>query len=315
MICISLLQVGVFTWYLFSSDAFLEAGKPTIGSPMLWFKLVGRPSSEFDSNGDFPQCDDLRPQLWRFLSYQFVHNGFVHITTNVVIQLMLGCPLESINGFFRVGVVYTAGIYGGAILCATTDVYYNVVGASGGVYSIMGMHVANLLMNWSEMNRSYWNHWVVLFMLLLCFTVEVYESMSNQLGEVSNAAHYGGFVTGLFLGLLMLRNTILKFWEKYFVLPIAFICAITFMFGGSMWVFTHWPPEHLYHLNEKRSPPCCWLAASCPELQVDDYALFNCRASSGSNVLKADGKEFTTCADMLNYTASLYSAGNNSQGL
>ena len=307
LVFISLLQVGVFTWFLISTQTIPTATEPTAGSPLLWFKLVGMPSSEYDSNSDFPRCDDLRPQVWRFFSYQFVHSGLVHIATNVVIQLMLGCPLESIHGFFRIGFVYTAGVYSGAIVCGMTDVYNNVVGASGGVYSIVGMHVANLVTNWSEMNRSYWNHWVILFMLLLSCTLEIHETISNRVDEVSYAAHYGGFATGLFLGLIVLRNPVLRFHEKYIVLPIAFVSIMTLLLGGSAWVFTQWPPKHLHHLNGNQDPPCCWLAANCKGLREEDYSLFTCRAVQ-HNVLKADGREFSTCGDMLNYTASLVSA-------
>ena len=45
--------------------------------------------------------------------------------------------------------VYNFGVGFGALWCAMVDVYSIVVGCSGGVYCLMGMLLANLVLNWS----------------------------------------------------------------------------------------------------------------------------------------------------------------------
>ena len=47
--------------------------------------------------------------------------------------------------------------------------YSIVVGCSGGVYCIMGMLLANLVLNWNEMKQGICNHWIIL--LILAFIV------------------------------------------------------------------------------------------------------------------------------------------------
>ncbi|KAM4600533.1 rhomboid-related protein 2 isoform 2-T2 [Polymixia lowei] len=53
---------------------------------------------------------DLREEAWRFVSYMFVHAGVEHILGNLVLQLVLGIPLELVHKGFEVGMVYMAGV-------------------------------------------------------------------------------------------------------------------------------------------------------------------------------------------------------------
>jgi membrane associated rhomboid family serine protease len=53
------------------------------GPSRMYYRLVG----------DFPQCEDLRYQVWRLLSYQLVHKGYVHLLSNCV-SLVRADPLS-----------------------------------------------------------------------------------------------------------------------------------------------------------------------------------------------------------------------------
>lgn len=53
-----------------------------------------------------------------------------------------------------------AGVIAGGLACALADPYSRVVGASGGVYCVHGIHVANFVLNFEEMRRGLCNHWV-----------------------------------------------------------------------------------------------------------------------------------------------------------
>jgi hypothetical protein len=44
--------------------------------------------------------------------------------------------------------IYQLGVGVGALTCSVIAPYTAVVGASGGVYCIFGMHAGNLLINW-----------------------------------------------------------------------------------------------------------------------------------------------------------------------
>ena len=33
-------------------------------------------------------------QPWRLITYMLVHSGYIHISSNIIVQLLLGLPLE-----------------------------------------------------------------------------------------------------------------------------------------------------------------------------------------------------------------------------
>ena len=130
MLAISAVQVLYFFIYCIEANETPTFTEPTAGNPALWFKLVGKPNSWRSSNNDYPDCSDLRTQVWRFWSYQLVHKGISHVGFNVFLQLLLGIPLEFVHGSVRMALIYQMGVYLGAIACAVGDIYTNVVGAS-----------------------------------------------------------------------------------------------------------------------------------------------------------------------------------------
>ena len=75
-----------------------------------------------------------RYEAWRFLTYTFLHKGFVHIANNLVLQLAIGIPLEMVHGWWRVGLVYLLGSMAGSLGHSFMDKGVFLLGASGGVY-------------------------------------------------------------------------------------------------------------------------------------------------------------------------------------
>ena len=71
-----------------------------------------------------------------------------------MLQILFGTPIEMFFGGFRVFLLYNTGVVMGALTCGFTDVYRSVVGASGGVYTLLGVHCANLVLNWSMLGNS-----------------------------------------------------------------------------------------------------------------------------------------------------------------
>merc|ERR1719401_546484 len=95
-------------------------------------------------------CEDYRPQAWRWLTYQFTHGGALHALMNAFMLAMLGVPLEGLHGHLRILLMFNCGVLGGAASHVINDAHRPLVGCSGGVYALIGVHVAELAMNWSE---------------------------------------------------------------------------------------------------------------------------------------------------------------------
>ncbi|XP_053123141.1 rhomboid-related protein 2 isoform X2 [Hemicordylus capensis] len=94
---------------------------------------------------------DKRQEAWRFLTYMFLHAGIEHILGNLFLQLVLGIPLELVHKGHRVGLVYIAGVLGGSLASSIFDPRVALVGASGGVYALIGGYFMNVVVNFQEM--------------------------------------------------------------------------------------------------------------------------------------------------------------------
>ncbi|KAI4895910.1 hypothetical protein NFI96_019222 [Prochilodus magdalenae] len=94
---------------------------------------------------------DHREEAWRFVSYMFVHAGIQHIVGNLILQLLLGIPLELVHKGFEVGMVYVGGVLAGSLASSIFDPYSALVGASGGVYALIGGYLMNAVVNFREM--------------------------------------------------------------------------------------------------------------------------------------------------------------------
>lgn len=63
-----------------------------------------------------------------------------------MVQIMLGVPLEMVHRWWRVLLIYLAGVVAGSLGTSVSDPTVYLAGASGGVYAIMTAHVATIIM-------------------------------------------------------------------------------------------------------------------------------------------------------------------------
>ena len=86
-----------------------------------------------------------RNEVWRFLTYMFIHEDNVHITMNVLMQLFVGIPLEMSQpgwiGTGRVATVYFSGLIFGILGAALISPNDYVCGASGAVCALIWVHL------------------------------------------------------------------------------------------------------------------------------------------------------------------------------
>ncbi|XP_028326270.1 rhomboid-related protein 2 [Gouania willdenowi] len=147
---------------------------------------------------------DLRQEAWRFISYMFVHAGVEHILGNLFMQLLLGIPLELVHKGFEVGMVYMAGVIAGSLASSIFDPLSALVGASGGVYALIGGYFMNAVVNFREMIPllGVFRILAILVIVGIDFGFAFYRRfMSDEAGmKVSFVAHFGGIVAGMTIG-------------------------------------------------------------------------------------------------------------------
>lgn len=74
---------------------------------------------------------------------------FIHIGTNILVQVVLGIPLEMVHSWWRVLIIYVAGVIAGSLGTSVVDPTVYLAGASGGVYALLLAHLASLILVFS----------------------------------------------------------------------------------------------------------------------------------------------------------------------
>lgn len=139
--------------------------------------------------------------LWRLGSYAFLHIGWVHIAMNGYALWILMRPLEATFGqAVALGLFSaTALLAGGASYewSVLRDLQVQAAGASGGVFGLFGATVAVYFRLRHRIPPEAMRAAIRVLVINLAINAAIALS-----GFVDNAAHIGGFVSGIALGLL-----------------------------------------------------------------------------------------------------------------
>lgn len=198
IIFISIFQLFSFVYYALRTDEPLSLTGPVPFKS----KLIYDPRRRYE--------------IWRYLTYMFIHAGYWHITFNLLIQIAVGIPLEVVHKFNPIFIIYTGGVIGGALGNSIVDPHSYLAGASSGCYALIAAHLANLIINWKEL-RGPWLKLVTLIAFTSAdFGTAIYErhyKIDSIAYRTSYGGHLAGAMSGLLLGLVFLRNANVQRWE------------------------------------------------------------------------------------------------------
>lgn len=153
------------------------------------------------------------PRAWAFLSYAFLHGGFLHLLGNMVFLWVFGPNVEDRLGRIGFLIFYIVGAAAAGALHAA--VYSNpVVGASGAIAAITGAYlvlfphttiktllffiiigVVNIPAWWFIGARVAW---------------DLFQEATGTAGNVAALAHLGGYGFGFGVSMLLLWTGLLK---------------------------------------------------------------------------------------------------------
>ncbi|XP_008799828.2 RHOMBOID-like protein 2 [Phoenix dactylifera] len=136
-------------------------------------------------------------QGWRLITCMWLHAGVVHVLANMLSLLFIGIRLEREFGFVRIGPLYVIAGFGGSLLSALFIQTSISVGASGALFGLLGAMLSELITNWT----IYANKFAALLTLVIIIAINLAVGI---LPHVDNFAHVGGFITGFFLGFVIL---------------------------------------------------------------------------------------------------------------
>ncbi|XP_046362221.2 rhomboid-related protein 2-like [Haliotis rufescens] len=95
-----------------------------------------------------------RYEVWRFISYTFLHQGYVDLLLTVILQILICFPLEIVFSFWRIAILYIIGVMSGSLLHSISDHKTSLVGGSGGTYCILAAHFGAMIYNWKELKKA-----------------------------------------------------------------------------------------------------------------------------------------------------------------
>lgn len=145
--------------------------------------------------------DTLTGQPWRLLTSSFLHFGFFHLVSNMLVLWLLGSQVERMYGPWRFVLIYFVSAVGAGCLSLLAVPTGAGAGASGAIYGLAG---ALLVFAITE-------PWPVVQALLTRTGIGglVYAAISFVLGigggaQVAN--HLGGLLTGFLIGYFCRRD-------------------------------------------------------------------------------------------------------------
>lgn len=136
---------------------------------------------------------------WTFVTHAFLHGGFLHVVMNSAIFLALGAHLGRAVGSAVTVLIFlgsaVAGALGFALLTSESQQFVPMVGASGGIFGMLGAmkcwewrHVSRLGLP----KRRFWS--TIIAFVAINVLLSVFSGLAG--GGVAWEAHLGGFVAG-----------------------------------------------------------------------------------------------------------------------
>ena len=138
-----------------------------------------------------------RSEYWRLIAAMFLHASWLHWAANTWALYQLGTLYEVLFGSPRFVLTYFAS----GICASIASVIFSrqvAVGASGAIFGILGAFIFSLLRS-PQYRRQRWTRSLV---SQIVFWILVNVGIGLSVKFIDNAAHLGGLVCGLLLGLL-----------------------------------------------------------------------------------------------------------------
>jgi len=145
-------------------------------------------------------------EWYRIFSPMFLHAGVIHFVVNMCALWFIGSAVERTHGFFAAVFSFIIPGIGGNILSAIFLPQFITVGASGGIFGLIGACLVDIMMNWSLLFGKDVNHHEfgttsrnIKIVILLMLDIGV-NCLIGFTPLVDNFNHLGGMIFGILVG-------------------------------------------------------------------------------------------------------------------
>lgn len=201
----------------------IEIFKFFVPNEMVLYLMFGAQYGPIVSSGEW----------FRIITSMFVHGGFVHLLFNMYALYFLGRIVENVYGTDKFLTFYfLSGMVGNV---ATHLFYYNSfsVGASGAIFGLVGVLFAAGFRKDTPYSLKPITGSALLPMIIINIALGIMPGTN-----INNAAHIGGFLTGMLLGYIIpvydYSWKTRKIWKiiKWIVVTIIVISYILLIISG-----------------------------------------------------------------------------------
>ena len=149
----------------------------------------------------------IQGEYYRIFTSMFLHFGPQHLGNNMLVLFFLGDCLERNLGRWKYAVVYMAGGVGANLLSLFVELKQGQevvsAGASGAVFAVIGALIYVVLVNKGRIENF------TVRQLILMAALSLYHGVTSV--GIDNAAHFGGLICGLILGILLYRKPKMRY--------------------------------------------------------------------------------------------------------
>lgn len=151
-------------------------------------------------------------EWFRIFSPMVLHAGIIHFILNMVALWFIGYAVEMNHGFLAIAILFIVPATGGTLLSALFLPEYISVGASGGIFGLIGGCIADIVTNWNllfskEVNTSNHGQRFRNFKVLVWLLLDIFLNVLIGLTPfVDNFTHLGGMIYGFLCGLSKLER-------------------------------------------------------------------------------------------------------------
>tara|TARA_B100002051_G_C16645627_1_gene591038 strand:+ start:457 stop:984 length:528 start_codon:yes stop_codon:yes gene_type:complete len=141
------------------------------------------------------------------------HFSSSHLLSNLSGIVLFGTLLEIVHGTVASVYIYWISAVSGVLAEAQWNHSQNVVytGASPGVYGFVGAYLSHILLNWAEAPlRFLW----IFFLCIQAIEIALLYLYDEEYRKITaHLSHLAGFLQGILVGLITLRNIRVLRWE------------------------------------------------------------------------------------------------------
>lgn len=222
--------------------------------------------------GLWPDCTDNRRQLWRLVTSVFSHSGFAHYGGNIMGLFGLSFLLEMHQDICVILPLVFLGTVHGNLSFFYVKPYSYAVGVSQSVFVLLGLNMANGILNCAAFPRL---HTGIIFYISAALLLGEFASYDES-NNIAYICHWSSLISGIIGGLGFLKQynpTPLRRYGSYLMMGL-------YTMYTAFW-FEHytfeWPPMQSYtNLFEPvDTVNCCyeWFKYKMdnPESVFEDY--------------------------------------------